>query len=116
MPTPAEFAVVGVNPQQAKADAKRYAKQFKKHVENFNSHFRVIITASMIHITDHGNDVWNCPFNVESAKNLLLLSKLSENSGPAILKAITDNNDVLKNYLAIPGDYKSSPTPEDLYP
>jgi predicted Zn-dependent peptidase len=31
VPTPAEFAVVGVNPQQAKADAKRYAKQFKKH-------------------------------------------------------------------------------------
>jgi hypothetical protein len=56
-----------------------------------------MVSAHKICISSRGDHIFSCPYNVESAKKLLLLSKLSEYKGDAILKAITDNEGVLKN-------------------
>ena len=115
MPTPVaepQLEVVGTNPNQVKKDVKRYGSMFKKHIERFNSHFKVIITPNFVHISCNETLVYDGPYNVETVKNLFLLSALVQHNGDKVLKAIADNSGVLPNYLAIPGDYKSTKTPE----
>ena len=115
MPTPdsePQLEVVGVNRNKTKLDAKKYAAMFKKHIEHFNSHFKVTVTSLFVSIFRDAVSVYVCPFNVETVKNLLLLSSLVQHNGDKVLKAIADNSGVLPNYLETPGDYKSTKTPD----
>ncbi len=114
LPTPdsePQLEVVGINLKQMKADTKRYASMFKNHIERLNSHYRVVITTFCVQLLKNENPVYEGPYNVETVKNLLLLSKLVKHNGDEFLKAISANSGVLRNFLT-PGDYKSAPTPE----